>query len=98
MQGELPVMQKQERISPLSRGSSHIFFCSSLPNMCSTSIFPVSVDRPDACPEHNRLNMTHNNRFLRPGCAKTNTTPARFGPVTDLRTHSEMLVVIKAGM
>lgn len=52
MQGELPVMQKQERISPLSRGSSHIFLCSSLPNMCSTSIFPVSVDRPDICPEH----------------------------------------------
>lgn len=44
-QEELPVIQKQERISPLSRGCSHVFFCSSVPNMCSTSIFPVSVDR-----------------------------------------------------
>lgn len=54
---ELPVMQKQERSSPLSRGSSHIFFCSSLPNMCSTSMFPVSVDTPDLSPERHGRNI-----------------------------------------
>lgn len=41
---KLPVIQKHERISPLRRGSSHLLFCSSLPNMWSTSIFPVSVE------------------------------------------------------
>lgn len=42
---EIPVIQKQERISPLSRGSNHLLFCSSLPNICSTSMFPVSVEK-----------------------------------------------------
>mmetsp|Transcript_70986 Transcript_70986/g.224226 ORF Transcript_70986/g.224226 Transcript_70986/m.224226 type:complete len:237 (+) Transcript_70986:521-1231(+) len=36
------VMAKAERISPLSRGSSHCFFCCSLPNFSMTSMLPVS--------------------------------------------------------
>ena len=36
------VMPKQERISPRMSGSSHCFFCASLPYLWSTSILPVS--------------------------------------------------------
>mmetsp|Transcript_2769 Transcript_2769/g.9347 ORF Transcript_2769/g.9347 Transcript_2769/m.9347 type:complete len:207 (-) Transcript_2769:1312-1932(-) len=36
------VIAKQERISPASRGSSHRAFCSAVPNMCKTSMLPVS--------------------------------------------------------
>ncbi len=36
------VMAYAERISPLSRGSSHCFFCSGVPTRSSTSMFPVS--------------------------------------------------------
>ena len=36
------VMAKAERISAFSSGSSHCFFCTSVPNMCSTSMLPVS--------------------------------------------------------
>lgn len=60
---EIPVIQKQERMSPLSRGSSHFFFCSSLPNMWSTSIFPVSVEKQHIThhlPEYHELNMEYN--------------------------------------
>ena len=36
------VMPKQERISPAKSGSSHCFFCASLPYLCKTSMLPVS--------------------------------------------------------
>ena len=36
------VIPKQLRISPLSSGSSHCFFCSGVPTRSSTSMFPVS--------------------------------------------------------
>ena len=36
------VIENALRISPASSGSSHCFFCSSVPNMCSTSMLPVS--------------------------------------------------------
>ena len=36
------VIAKADRISPASSGSSHRFFCSSVPNMCSSSMLPVS--------------------------------------------------------
>lgn len=36
------VIANAERILPSSSGSSHRFFCSWVPNMCSTSMFPVS--------------------------------------------------------
>merc|ERR1740130_1713024 len=36
------VIAKQDRISWLSKGSSHSCFCSSLPNFASTSMLPVS--------------------------------------------------------
>jgi hypothetical protein len=36
------VIENAERISPLRSGSSHRFLCSSVPNMCSSSMFPVS--------------------------------------------------------
>src|SRR5699024_11822571 len=36
------VIEKQERISPARRGSSHCFLCSSVPYRANTSIFPVS--------------------------------------------------------
>ena len=36
------VIEKALRISPASSGSSHCLFCSGVPNMCSTSMFPVS--------------------------------------------------------
>lgn len=36
------VIAKAERISPVSSGSSHCFFCSSLANCASSSMFPVS--------------------------------------------------------
>ena len=36
------VMAKAERIWASSRGRSHCCFCSSVPNMCSTSMLPVS--------------------------------------------------------
>ena len=36
------VIAKPDRISPASSGSSHCFFCSSVPTRCSTSMFPVS--------------------------------------------------------
>jgi len=36
------VMANAERISPLSSGSSHCFFCCSLPNFSMTSMLPVS--------------------------------------------------------
>jgi hypothetical protein len=36
------VIANAERMSPASSGSSHCFFCSSVPNMCSTSMLPVS--------------------------------------------------------
>lgn len=39
----LPVIQKTEVISPRRRGSSHCFFCCSLPYRCSTSMLPVST-------------------------------------------------------
>src|SRR5207253_11064121 len=35
------VIANAERISPLSRGSSHVFFCSSVPNCARISIFLV---------------------------------------------------------
>lgn len=36
------VIANADRISPASNGSSHCFFCSSVPNWASTSMFPVS--------------------------------------------------------
>ena len=36
------VMEKALRISPASNGSSHCFFWSAVPNMCRTSMLPVS--------------------------------------------------------
>ena len=36
------VMQNADRISPASSGSSHARCCSGVPNMCSTSMLPVS--------------------------------------------------------
>src|SRR5690606_40264780 len=36
------VIAKHERISPLSNGISHSFFCCSEPYLTNTSIFPVS--------------------------------------------------------
>ena len=33
---------KADRISPVSSGCSHRAFCSAVPNMCSTSMLPVS--------------------------------------------------------
>ena len=36
------VIAKHERISPSSSGRSHCSFCSSVPNMVSTSMLPVS--------------------------------------------------------
>ncbi len=36
------VIAKAERISPSSSGASQRSFCSSLPNWCRTSMFPVS--------------------------------------------------------
>ena len=36
------VMAKPLRIRPCRSGSSHCAFCSSVPNMCRTSMFPVS--------------------------------------------------------
>src|SRR5207248_1887143 len=36
------VIANAERIWPLSRGSSHVFFCSSVPNCARISILPVS--------------------------------------------------------
>src|SRR3954463_2094662 len=36
------VMQKQDRISPSSNGTSHSSCCSAVPNSASTSMFPVS--------------------------------------------------------
>lgn len=36
------VIAKADRISPASSGSSHCFFCSSLANCASSSMFPVS--------------------------------------------------------
>ena len=36
------VIAKHERISPSSNGSSHRRFCSPVPNMCSSSMLPVS--------------------------------------------------------
>lgn len=95
-QEELPVIQKQERISPLSRGSSHVFFCSSLPNMCSTSIFPVSVDRRDIFLQKA---MKYNNRFLH--CSPDRQTPHRLDLgclLTCGQTHKCKFVLIKAGM
>ena len=35
-------MAKHDRISPSSSGWSHCSFCSSVPNIVSTSMFPVS--------------------------------------------------------
>jgi len=36
------VMPKHDRISPLSKGSSHFSFCSGVPTRSSTSMLPVS--------------------------------------------------------
>src|SRR3954464_15023428 len=36
------VIRKAERILPCSRGSSHCFFCASLPYLANTSMLPVS--------------------------------------------------------
>jgi hypothetical protein len=36
------VMANADRISPASSGSSHCFFCSSVPSRCSSSMLPVS--------------------------------------------------------
>jgi hypothetical protein len=36
------VMRNAERISPLSRGSSHLLFCCSVPYLAITSMLPVS--------------------------------------------------------
>ena len=36
------VMANDERMVPSSSGSSHCFFCSSVPNIASTSMLPVS--------------------------------------------------------
>ena len=36
------VMAKADRMVPLSKGSSHCFFCSSVAKRCSVSILPVS--------------------------------------------------------
>lgn len=36
------VIANADRISPASSGSSHCFFCASVPNWASTSMFPVS--------------------------------------------------------
>lgn len=49
LEKNLPVMQKQELIFPSKRGSSHSFFCSSVPYMWRTSMFPVSVRNQQSC-------------------------------------------------
>ena len=36
------VIEKPERIVPSSNGASHRCFCSGVPNMCSSSMLPVS--------------------------------------------------------
>ena len=36
------VMEKQERMRPSRSGSSQVCFCSGVPNMCSSSMLPVS--------------------------------------------------------
>src|SRR5687768_5400712 len=76
------VIEKHERISPLSKGASHRNFCSGVPYMCSTSIFPVSgaeqlntseaqTTRPmiSACGAYSRLvlpEMSGRKRFHNP--------------------------------
>lgn len=64
----IPVIQKQERISPLSKGSNHFLFCSSVPNMWSTSIFPVSVETDNiSYPIPNPINSSSNELFAKFG-------------------------------
>jgi hypothetical protein len=36
------VIEKADRISPFNKGTSHFFFCSGVPYLANTSIFPVS--------------------------------------------------------
>mmetsp|Transcript_89875 Transcript_89875/g.257465 ORF Transcript_89875/g.257465 Transcript_89875/m.257465 type:complete len:280 (-) Transcript_89875:16-855(-) len=76
------VMAKAERISPLSRGSSHCFFCSGVPNRSITSMLPVSgaeqfiakfatgfMPRISAIGEYSRTDSWHTsdkNKFARP--------------------------------
>mmetsp|Transcript_95895 Transcript_95895/g.205740 ORF Transcript_95895/g.205740 Transcript_95895/m.205740 type:complete len:266 (-) Transcript_95895:256-1053(-) len=76
------VMAKAERISPLSNGSNHSFFCSALPNFSMTSMLPVSgaeqfiakfaapfMPRISAIGEYSRTESLHTSgkkRFMMP--------------------------------